>query len=499
MKILDRLKKSWENDCPEKICSCGNSDCNCQENNNNEPEFVLKENLSDEEIEEIIETEYKDKDKDETTIRLIRKGLKKYGNRFTYYKFDIPVGSDMARVKATVTCHYHGDFEITASYFVGPYGKGCYECRTGKPRIDVDLEVFEKNLHEAHPYYSIIPGESVYVNNRTDIKLHCDKHNKDFYARPYNLIWGKCSCPDCVEERLEQRAKNRIDSSGANFLKKIEEKYPGKYDLSEAEYIGFNGKRLTIKCNTCGEVIDKSVSNFENKLHNGECLCPKCRQEEYRLKREANFKARVEERFPNHFDLTNVHYEGRTSLATGFKCLKCGKIFDVRYPGNFIRGAGCPHCDFSIGESYVRNWLANNTANSFAIREEQLTIDNSEIVGRTDTSDVIIDFSLSIDEVTYWIEYNGEQHYTWCKHFQETVEEFEGQLRRDQHVRDYCKSNNIILIEIPYTYDKQEKVDSVLVEIILNHKKPEDVITIPSINYYRTKKDREEAIKDGRL
>jgi hypothetical protein len=30
--ILNRLKKSWENDCPEKICSCGNSDCNCQEN-----------------------------------------------------------------------------------------------------------------------------------------------------------------------------------------------------------------------------------------------------------------------------------------------------------------------------------------------------------------------------------------------------------------------------------------------------------------------------------
>ena len=54
MIILDRLKKSWENDCPEKICSCGNSDCNCQKNNN-EPEFVLKENLSNEEIEKIIE------------------------------------------------------------------------------------------------------------------------------------------------------------------------------------------------------------------------------------------------------------------------------------------------------------------------------------------------------------------------------------------------------------------------------------------------------------
>ena len=34
MIILDRLKKSWENDCPEKICSCGK----CQENNKSEPE-----------------------------------------------------------------------------------------------------------------------------------------------------------------------------------------------------------------------------------------------------------------------------------------------------------------------------------------------------------------------------------------------------------------------------------------------------------------------------
>lgn len=495
MQELKSIKEETE------TCNCGCENCQCnpgEEKKDNK--LALKEKLNDKEIEEIIETEYKDKN--DITIRLIRKGLKKYGNRFTYYKFDIPIGSDMSRIKAVVTCHYHGDFEITAGYFVGKNGKGCYECRTGKQaRRKIDLKIFEENLHRVHPYYSIIPGESEYVNYNTKIKLHCNKHNKDFFARPDNLLWGKgkCACPDCVEERIKQRGKNWQDKKGLEFLARIEEKFPGKYDFTNTVYSGYRD-RITFKCNTCGEIMDKSMSTISFEFKNGVCLCKKCGQEEYRLRRETKFKKRVEERFPNHFDLTNVHYNDNSTVATGFKCLNCGKTFDVRYPSNFIKGAGCPHCDFSIGESYVRNWLENNTTNLFVIREEQLTIDNSEIVGRTETSDVIIDFSLYIEGVTYWIEYNGEQHYTWCKHFQETVEEFEGQLQRDQHVRDYCKDNNIIFIEIPYTYNKQEKVDSILAEIILNHKKPEDVITIPPINYYRTKKDKERGgLNYGRL
>lgn len=489
--ILNRLKKSWENDCPEKICSCGN----CQENNN-EPEFVLKENLSDEEIEEIIEKEYKDKN--ERTKHFIRRGLKKFGNKFTYHKTDIPDGSKLIDVKVIVTCHSHGDFEIIAYYFVGKLYKGCYECIHGKPLVrGMELDEFEKRLKTSHPQYSIIPGVSEYKTDRTPIKLHCDKHNLDFSSKPTN-IYRHDGCPECRKEVRNKIGTEMHKEAEISLINRIEEKFPGGFDFSEVDYKNHRCS-LKIKCNTCGEVIERSVLIWNRRLKNREVLCPECEKEPKRLKRMEKFKSKVEERFPGHFDLSNVNFITYHVPATGFKCLRCGKEFDVPYPDNFLTGAGCPHCDFSIGESYIRNWIMNNTE-SYISYEEHLNIDNSLIVGRHDDWGVEIDFVIHTDDnMTYWIEYNGEQHYNWCEHFHHTKEDFDNQLRRDQNVRNYCSDNNIVLIEIPWKYDKQEKVDEILNDIILNKKLPSDIITFPPINYYRTKKDREEAIKDGRL
>ena len=67
-----------------------------------------------------------------------------------------------------------------------------------------------------------------------------------------------------------------------------------------------------------------------------------------------------------------------------------------------------------------------------------------------------------------WIEYNGLQHYKKVDYFHKTDEGFLKQLNRDNEVRKYCKENNIILIEIPYTYNTYEKVEQLLNRVILN-------------------------------
>lgn len=140
MIILDRLKKSWENDCPEKICSCGN----CQGNNNNEPEFMLKENLSDEEIEEIIEREYKDRCK--TDKDNIRRALKRFGNKYSYHKteFRYRRGEQTSRATVkliTVTCAEHGDFTIKRSEF---FKIGCPDCFLEESNSKIVDDVFKK-------------------------------------------------------------------------------------------------------------------------------------------------------------------------------------------------------------------------------------------------------------------------------------------------------------------------------------------------------------------
>ena len=80
-----------------------------------------------------------------------------------------------------------------------------------------------------------------------------------------------------------------------------------------------------------------------------------------------------------------------------------------------------------------------------------------------------------------------------------TDKDVSGIMLIDKNIRNYCNSSGIILIEIPFTYYNQKRISSLLDEIVLNNKNPNDLITIPPINYYRTKKDREEAMKDGRL
>ena len=80
---------------------------------------------------------------------------------------------------------------------------------------------------------------------------------------------------------------------------------------------------------------------------------------------------------------------------------------------------------------------------------------------------VFIDFYLEYNNTKFWIEYNGEQHYNFVKFFHNSKEEFQRQKQRDDNVRRYCEENNIVFIEIPYTYKNQLDVNDLLQKIII--------------------------------
>jgi hypothetical protein len=123
---LMKVKKMWdkENECPEN-CTC---DC-CADVE--EEKFEVRENLTDEEIEEIIEREYSYKDPYNRIS--IRRALKLFGNRYSYHKTefrylkvkDKKVLSKDADKLITVTCCEHGDFTINRSVF---FKAGCPKC-----------------------------------------------------------------------------------------------------------------------------------------------------------------------------------------------------------------------------------------------------------------------------------------------------------------------------------------------------------------------------------
>lgn len=59
------------------------------------------------------------------------------------------------------------------------------------------------------------------------------------------------------------------------------------------------------------------------------------------------------------------------------------------------------------------------------------------------------------------IEYQGEQHYRPIDYFG-GKEKFEVQQKRDNIKRDYCKNNNINLLEIPYYKNVEEELNNFL-------------------------------------
>lgn len=73
---------------------------------------------------------------------------------------------------------------------------------------------------------------------------------------------------------------------------------------------------------------------------------------------------------------------------------------------------------------------------------------------------IYIDFSFTIDNQKYWVEYNGKQHYIFVEYFFKTQERFKKQKERDNLVREYAKNNDIILIELKYSdFDSTSKIN----------------------------------------
>ena len=98
--------------------------------------------------------------------------------------------------------------------------------------------------------------------------------------------------------------------------------------------------------------------------------------------------------------------------------------------------------------------------NYFNISQYKIDIDKSI----NPTGKAYIDFYLT--DLNIAIEYNGIQHYIPVEYFGGKLK-FERQLQRDNYIRNYCKNNNIKLIEIKYT----ENVENILQKYIYPEQK----------------------------
>ena len=170
----------------------------------------------------------------------------------------------------TIICPIHGEFSERASSHL--HGHGCRYCNGGRENKMRCAEDFFKLAHEIHgDKYDY--SQSVYVNNRTKLKIICPKHG-EFWQSPHHHINGAQGCPRCGDESCSRKRMLSMEE----FLRRSHELHGDKYDYSKVELNGYDAP-VEIICPTHG-------SFWQTPDHHARCGCgcPKCNSS--RLERE---------------------------------------------------------------------------------------------------------------------------------------------------------------------------------------------------------------------
>lgn len=132
-------------------------------------------------------------------------------------------------------------------------------------------------------------------------------------------------------------------------------------------------------------------------------------------------------------------YQGN-KIKISCKCKICSHEWEAR-PDNLFHW-GCPKCNQSRGELLIETFLKENEVEY--IPQYKIRIDSTINC----SGEAKVDFFLP--KYNTFIEYNGVQHYVAKEYFGGALQ-LKHQQSRDLYVKEYCTSNNINLIIIPYT------------------------------------------------
>lgn len=129
----------------------------------------------------------------------------------------------------------------------------------------------------------------------------------------------------------------------------------------------------------------------------------------------------------------------------------CGNVFKTTGAKLDVYGLPrCPKCYYSFGEAYIASYLkANDIKYTY-----QKSFDDLKNINR-------LSYDFLIDDYGILIEYQGKQHYGPVDIFG-GIEGYETQVKIDNKKREYAKSHNLSILEVPYLYDNYIKVTNFL-------------------------------------
>ncbi len=322
------------------------------------------------------------------------------------------------------------------SYFLTPqtlYGLKtikCKECEATKR-----CETFKKLASKAHNNYYNYDHLTKIYNIKDKFLINCPKHG---------MI--KTSYEQHATRKLKCFKCSRTTPNTLELLKeKIIEKFGDIYDFSETTYQGPEQKFIQVKCKTCQNTFNLRYSTSITAQKNT-TYCPYCISGRTKHFNTDVFIYKAKQIHNNFiYDYSLTEYKTNKEKIK-IICPKHG-VFE-QTPHSHLAGAGCPKCRLSKGETLVASFLKTNNIEF----EQQKTFPDLRY-----KKPLRLDFYLPDFKIV--IEVQGGQHYSLkdLKHLTKIQDETKLKEKleiiklRDSIKRNYCKKNNLKMIEISDT------------------------------------------------
>ena len=281
-----------------------------------------------------------------------------------------------------------------------------------------------------------------YVNAKTKVCIICPIHG-EFWQKPSDHACTGHKCPECA--KIKRGLSGRL--SKEEVINRIIDLRGNKFNFSKFDYQGFHSK-TTLICKEHGEFIITPANALDSRTKE---ICPYCDNHSHYVNLE-HFILRARKTHGDKYDYSKVELKTSNDKV----CIICpehGEFWQT--PGRHIYGDGCPAC----GQNLNTKSKSEEEIENLLIKYNIKYVSQKAIPSKVNPSGwLYADFYLP--ELNTIVEYNGEQHYRkvniWEKHY-------DRQQARDEELRQYCKDNNIKLIEIRYDEDVWEKLNNEII------------------------------------
>lgn len=305
----------------------------------------------------------------------------------------------------------------------------CSKCNSIKMNM-LRRKTSEKYYQECKEKSLDLPIED-YINSSTKIKHKC-KDGHIYYQRPNDHLRGK-GCPIC---------KGNKKKTSEEYYQECKAK---GLDLPIEDYRGALVK-IKHKCK------QKHIYEQKPSEHLHSSGCPKCGRRKMVISRTGKNKKKTTEEYLQEckskgLDLPIEDYINANTKIK-HKCSK-GHIYE-QTPSDHLQKYGCPICNESHGERFIRNYLNKN--NIKYITQKRF----HDLKDKT-----YLSYDFYLPSYNTLIEYQGKQHYESIDYFG-GEKQFNKQRLHDELKREYAKDNGYKLLELKYTLDTQDLIDKYL-------------------------------------